>query len=151
MTRGRWRAIWQSTSRDVQRGRLNTDPPTPVATGQTEMVCTTWLGRTALESSEKQWFLFFLDRLATRHRPMTSLFDCHFLHHSRSRHDLFNDYEKANSTFSARTRVGDGLPVEVCHGIKRGHSQYRSARFLRKTPHQLLLVHGEQTHSNRYA
>ena len=109
------------------------------------------LGGTALESSEKQWFLFFLDRLATRHRPMTSLFDCHFLHHSRSRHDLFNDYEKANSTFSARTRVGDGLPVEVCHGIKRGHSQYRSARFLRKTPHQLLLVHGEQTHSNRFA
>ena len=66
MTRGRWRAIWQSTSRDVQRGRLNTDPPTPVATGQTEMVCTTWLGRTALESSEKQWFLFFLDRLEAR-------------------------------------------------------------------------------------
>ena len=66
MTRGRWRAIWQSTSRDVQRGRLNTDPPTPVATGQTEMVCTTWLGRTALESSDKQWFLFFLDRLEAR-------------------------------------------------------------------------------------
>ena len=28
---------------------------------------------------------------------------------------------------------------------------YSVARFLRKTPHQLLLVHGEQTHSNRYA
>ena len=73
-------------------------------------------GGTALESSEKQWFLFFWDRFATRHRPMTSLFDCHFLHLSRLRHDFFNDYEKANSAFSAHTRVGDGLPVEVCHG-----------------------------------
>ena len=28
---------------------------------------------------------------------------------------------------------------------------YSVARFLRKTPHQLLLVYGAQTHSKRYA
>ena len=58
--------MWQSTARDVRRGRLNTDPPTPVATRQTVMACTTWQGGTALEASEKQWFLFFPDRLEAR-------------------------------------------------------------------------------------
>ena len=34
-TRGRGRAVLRSISTDVRRGRLNTDPPAPVATGQT--------------------------------------------------------------------------------------------------------------------
>ena len=33
---------------DVRRGRLNTDPPAPVATGQTVMACTPLLARAKL-------------------------------------------------------------------------------------------------------
>ena len=44
-TRGRWRADLRSISTDVRRGRLNTDPPAPVATGQTVKACTTGCNR----------------------------------------------------------------------------------------------------------
>ena len=47
-TRGRWRAGLRLMSTYVRRGRLNTDPPAPVATGQTVKACTIWQGRVAL-------------------------------------------------------------------------------------------------------
>ena len=44
-TRGRWRANLRLMSTYVRRGRLNTDPPAPVATGQTVKACTTGCNR----------------------------------------------------------------------------------------------------------